>query len=100
MVTVEGLNASTVVLDSPSQITATFDLGVPVTGGEIEPTVFFFHLSGAVHFAKNEETISNPIQVTSSSSGLECSFSGGCQYKIAAMGLASVAKQVPEENYL
>mmetsp|Transcript_20884 Transcript_20884/g.32246 ORF Transcript_20884/g.32246 Transcript_20884/m.32246 type:complete len:613 (+) Transcript_20884:4414-6252(+) len=81
-------------------MTATFDLGIPVTGEAVIPTVFFYHTTGGAHYATNTQTISNPVSITSSSSNVECSFAGGCIYKITAEGLATVAQKSPEENYL
>jgi hypothetical protein len=39
-------------------------------------------------FAESETEMGNDIVITDSSSGLECSFAGGCEYEVTSTGLA------------
>jgi len=85
------IQADTVSIESDSLIYATFDFGVPISENEIYPLLqFALDDSSVVHTAYNvNETLSNPVVITSSSSGLECSFAGGCLLEITSDGLSS-----------
>lgn len=75
-----------------TQVTCTFDKGVPVSATDVSPKLIFANTS-----AKTEDTalnsssitISNPLGTTFGQTGLSCSFAGGCLYNIQANGLAS-----------
>jgi len=44
------------------------------------------------HYATLTAKLGNALSVTASSSGLECSFAGGCDYEITAKGLSTLLK--------
>lgn len=88
-----GVSADSVTIDSATQATATWDLGVPI--GDEAP-VLQFVLEDATwesHYADmGTANVFQALDVTSSSSSLECSFNGGCYLEINAVGLASTLK--------
>lgn len=54
-----------------------------------------------IQVAKNEDSgFTNTLSVSQSSSGLECSFKGGCEYIITASGLAKTLIDKPTANYI
>jgi hypothetical protein len=43
----------------------------------------------------------NPFSLTSSSSGLTCSFNGGCELKMSGTaGVQTMLKENPKDNYI
>jgi hypothetical protein len=52
------------------------------------------------HFAESETEMGNDIVITGSTSGLECSFAGGCEYEITSTGLAQMIKNDSSINYI
>jgi hypothetical protein len=48
--------------------------------------------SPLAHFATNAVKLANPLSVTASTTGLECSFAGGCDFEITAKGLSTLLK--------
>jgi hypothetical protein len=44
--------------------------------------------------------LTNEISITDSTSGLTCSFAGGCQYEVTANGLATMFKNDSSSNYI
>lgn len=89
--TFAGVHAHSVVVDSASQATATFNLGVPIVTGNEFPELIFTSES-VVHYAPSATALESPLLVSSSLSGLECSFAGDCTYEVTATGLASIVK--------
>jgi hypothetical protein len=75
--TIMGVNADSVVIDSSTQATITFDLGVPIAN---EVPTMAFTKDSVVHFAEASEALIKAISVYSSSADLVCSFAGGCSY--------------------
>ena len=55
--------------------------------------------SPLAHYATNAVTLTNPLSVTASTTGLECSFAGGCDYEITAKGLSTLLKDTTN-NYV
>jgi len=88
---VAGAEASTVTITSDTEISASWDHGIPAL---VDPAALnlTFHAtdSGLVHGASSAVTLENPISVTDSSSDLSCSFAGGCSYQITANGLTTL----------
>ena len=82
--------ASSVNVVSATSCTATFDKGVPVSATAITPEVIFNDTAtGVFYYAQQTQTITKTLDVTASTSGLSCSFAGGCVFSISASGLAS-----------
>ena len=75
--TIMGVNADSVVIDSSTQATVTFDLGVPIAN---EVPTMAFTKDSVVHYAETSEALNKAISISSSSSDLMCSFAGGCSY--------------------
>lgn len=100
---INGVESSSSVINSATSITATFANGVPVASTAISPSLRFVPTASGGRrrlvsitdadqqmIAVNVDvTISNAIQVTGSTSGLSCSFQGGCPYSVTAQGLFS-----------
>lgn len=96
-----GIKADSVVVDSATQVTATWTLGVPVVVNATKPVLRFHEdTSITVLVSIMNAEITNALTVTSSSQGLTCSFAGGCSLEVTANGLATMLKQNPAENYI
>ena len=91
------VEATSVVIDSVTQATATFDLGIPVVIGEVFPYLVFTK-DDLEYKAISPVAIVNDLDVSSSMSGLQCSFAGECTFEVTASGLASIMRQKSEEN--
>ena len=85
------VDATSVVVDSATQATATFDLGVPVVTGDVFPELLFTK-DAIVYFAPSAAALVSDLSVTASLSGLQCSFAGDCTYEVTANGLASIVR--------
>ena len=57
-------------------------------------------LSATANFldASSSATLTNAVSVSASTSGLECSFNGGCTYEVTADGLTSTLKANAENK--
>ena len=88
-----GIEADSVVIDSSSQVTVTFNLGVPIAS---EAPVMAFTKDSVVHFAEPATSLTKEISISSSSTDLVCSFAGGCSFEVASSGLASIMKSNSE----
>lgn len=98
-----GIAADSVAIDSDTQVTATWDKGVPTTSSDSAAPGLWFLKDGSTetHFAISTAVHTNALTVASSSSGLECSFAGGCTYEVSvSSGLASLLKHSPDGNYI
>ena len=98
-VSVGGVFADQVTIVSDTEIVAQWTLGIPVLSGDETPVlVFEYSAEGIVHRAGVSATISNPLTITSHSSGLSCSFAGGCLFHIEAAGLSAAVQKNSLEN--
>jgi hypothetical protein len=105
-----GIIADSVSVDSDSQVTATFTKGIPISTGEISPSLDFYNsdldadtdLSNEIYRTINDDTVtvSNALSISDYSSGITCSFAGGCSYEITADGLSNSIENLPEDNYI
>jgi hypothetical protein len=93
------IDADSIVVDSSTQITATFNLGVPIVNSEEAP-LLTFSKDDTKHFAASATLLANELYVSASLSGLECSFAGGCLYEVTSTGLASILKSNSTKNYI
>jgi hypothetical protein len=63
--------ADTVVVDSATQVTATWTMGIPPMGTDVIPDLWFNSTSGEiVHMASISAVLNKALDVTSSSSSL------------------------------
>jgi len=93
---------------SDTLLTVTWDLGVPValnpTTIELrlfnDPTRRMLQDSGTTIFVAFSTFggLQVPLNIISSSSGISCSFAGGCPYQIEASGLASSLLGSPDNK--
>jgi hypothetical protein len=99
-VTVQGVESSSCTISADgTTITATFSNGLPVGSSAMTPVVQLTPtarrmLSGGSTVlytlaANSGATVTNSFTLTSSTSGLECSFSGGCAYSVTGTGLTA-----------
>ena len=72
-----GVDADSVIIDSSTQATVTFNLGVPIAS---EVPIMAFTKDSVVHYAETSEALTKAISISSSSTDFVCSFSGGCSY--------------------
>ena len=92
-----------VVVNSATQVTATFKFGVPTTSSTLIKPILYFEKSGAKTriYAISANVLTNTLSLTSSSSGLKCSFAGGCSFNVkATAGLMAIMKDSPADNYI
>jgi len=92
------IDATSVVIDSETQATATFEGGVPITTAigqsRWDRANLLFQLQGTDQIYKSINTgddiknFVNPFALSDSSSGLSCSFNGGCE--LSMQGTAGV----------
>jgi len=88
-----GVSADSVTVASATQATATWTLGVPINTNASKPALSFTNDAKTQTFrAAVTPDLLNAVSVSSNSAGLECSFAGGCEFEIAASGLASMLK--------
>jgi hypothetical protein len=95
--TFAGISADSVVIDSATQATASFNLGVPIAN---ESPVLAFTKDSVIHYAPSASSVTQELLVASSSSGFECSFAGGCEFEVTSTGLASILKGDSTSNYI
>ena len=99
-VIIKGVTSTSATIASATSISATFASGVPVTASAATPTVRFTPTSrrmlstATANYleAAGSVTVTNAVTVSASTSGLECSFQGGCTYEVTANGLTSTLK--------
>ncbi|CDW80878.1 ipt tig domain containing protein [Stylonychia lemnae] len=91
----QGLEADLVTIDSDSQVSATWNHGVPLSANPVAPILVFSSLisSSIKHTASGTATISNTFSQTSINQNVDCSFAGGCLLQINQPGLASTLTQ-------
>ena len=108
----KGVESSSATIDSDTSITATFSTGIPISDVASAPSVRFVPTSGGrrrlmslvdadlqLIAIPSDVTVSNTLSVTDSTSGLSCSFQGGCSYTVTAAGLTS-SLTVSETNQI
>lgn len=108
----KGVESDSAVINSDVSITATFNNGIPVSETAESPSVRFVpsdsrrrlvSLSDAgmqlLGWINGDVTIQNTLSVTDSTSGLSCSFQGGCAYTVTSDGLTSTLTD-SETNYI
>lgn len=106
VVIILGVESSSATINDDTSITATFDHGIPVSSTTAVPSLRFLPTSTTssrrrrlialtdsdeqlIAFQATEISITNALSVTDSTSGLSCSFQGGCSYTVTANGLFS-----------
>ena len=81
-------------------ITATFDMGIPVAASSAAPSVRFVPTTSGRRLVSLAEAelqlvavidleLTNELLVADSTSGLSCSFQGGCPYTVTSAGLTA-----------
>lgn len=104
VVVYKGIESDSAVINSDTSITATFTSGVPVTSAPAAISVSFIPTSRRRMLSLADETsqlvaaqasavtLDNTLSVTDSTTGLSCSFQGGCPYTITSAGLLTTLK--------
>jgi len=104
VVVYKGIESDSAVINSATSITATFTSGVPVTSSAAAISVSFIPTSRRRMLALADQTsqlvaaqasavtLDNALSVTDSTTGLSCSFQGGCPYTITSAGLLTTLK--------
>jgi hypothetical protein len=101
--------ATSVVINSATEAVATFEGGVPLQTATDQSrdnrANLNFHLTGTptVHRAINTNgdlnNFVNPFSLSSSSSGLSCSFNGGCEFTMSGTeGIQTMFREAPKLN--
>ena len=85
-----GVESSSVVL-AGSDLVATFDNGIPISAGASPVTLRFDHktLDEQLIAISSADDLARDSDLSGSTSGLTCSFQGGCSYTVTASGLTS-----------
>ena len=86
-----GVQADSVTVDSDTQVTATFNMGVPL-GTDVKPRITFYNTTNPYveYYSDSVNALSNSLTVETSTSGLQCSFAGGCAYEVTANSLTGM----------
>jgi hypothetical protein len=96
-----GVKATSVVINSATEVVATFEKGLPPFTGSLSPQLQFQKTdSSERHDASGTATVSNSLTISAKSTGMTCSFNGGCPFSVTANGLASLLAANPEKNYI
>lgn len=99
-----GVDADTVTVDSATQVTAVWTLGMPPLGQDLIPELWFESTTtDTVHYAYTTDTrltINKQLGTATGPTGLECSFAGGCHLEIQADALSSILKNDTVNNYV
>lgn len=98
-----GVYADTIVVDSATQVTATWNKGVPALSSPSKAELFFKTTTAddsLTHYSVMSVDVTKELSIASTSSGLQCSFAGGCLFKVTAPGLSSQMKSNPSKNYI
>jgi len=84
----QGVQGNAVMTDS-STASCTFDAGVPAGNAAIATLIFKDQASSLeLTTDANGITLTNTLTIGAGSSGLTCSFAGGCTYSVAGNGIA------------
>ena len=108
-----GVESSSATINDATSITATFDHGIPILSTEAAPSLRFVPSDARIRrrlvaLTDSDEQliafqtdilITNALSVTDSTSGLSCSFQGGCSYSVTANGLFSTL-EANESSYI
>lgn len=96
-----GAFADQVTIDSATQVTATWTFGLPPLNVDEVPSLWFNQTGSKVrHYAKTSATLKKSLTVTSATSGLQCSFAGGCKLTVNADGLSTLLKNDSVNNFI
>lgn len=87
-----GVTADSVTIDSATQATATFTWGVPIGTGSPLITFDSDTETYSKFWSNGESEYTNALAATDSTSGLTCSFAGGCTYTVTAQSLATMIR--------
>ena len=106
-----GVESSSAVINDDTSLVATFDNGIPLTAQSAAPSVRFIPSDGRRRLISLVDaglqiiasitgiTINNDLALTDSTSGLTCSYQGGCPYTVTGAGLTASLLD-SEENYI
>jgi hypothetical protein len=72
---------------------------VPIVQADEYPELIFTKAT-EIHYAPSITALANSLSVTSSLTGLQCSFAGECSYEVTSTGLASIIKNNEIKNYI
>lgn len=95
-----GMPADTVVIDSATQVTATWTMGLPPVNYTYVPELWF-NSTGAnysLHYVPVSGNISLGLPQSLSTNTIDCSFAGGCTLELAADGLTGLLKNDSRAN--
>jgi hypothetical protein len=96
-----GIQADTVTVVSATSVTAVFTLGVPISINASIPVLSFLKSDSTEEiFATTSSDLTNALTVLASSSGLVCSFAGGCEYEVTSNSLAIMLSNDSSSNYI
>ena len=87
----KGVESDSAVINSSSEVVATFSNGIPVSEAADDITLRFDHssLNEQLVSFQNSVTLSKALDLIDSTGGMVCSFQGGCAYSVQASGLTS-----------
>jgi hypothetical protein len=78
-----------------------WNYGLPPLGTDVIPTLRFDETGTDVqHFANISSAIQKILVIQSATSGLQCSFAGGCNIEVVAPGLSTILKNDSVNNFI
>jgi hypothetical protein len=96
-----GAFADTITIDSATQVTATWNYGLPPLDADEQPVLWFDQTGSDVrHYANISQSLNLTLTVTSATQGLSCSFAGGCEIEVNAEGLSTILKNDSVNNFV
>lgn len=94
--------ANAVTIDSDTQATAIWTYGLPPLGVEVVPELWFNNRS-EIHIASYNDTslnLTKQMGNATASTGVQCSFAGGCHLEVQAEGLSTLLKNDSVNNFI
>lgn len=101
-----GVVADTVTVDSATQVTATWSMGMPPLGLAYVPSLWFNSTSDdTIHYTYYDSSdstllVTKTLGAATGPTGLECSFAGGCTLEVTAEGLSSILANDSTNNFI
>ena len=113
IVIIQGVESTYCTINDSTSITAIFENGIPVVSAPAAPSLRFVPTTTErrrlIALTSSDEqliafqtgiTVENELSVTDSTSGLSCSFQGGCSYTVTADGLTASLQGDETTSYI
>jgi hypothetical protein len=89
-VSIAGVEADSVTINSGTEVVATWDMGIPPVSGGTALLWFESTATTELYYASSSAITIETAVTPTAPSAVSCSFAGGCTYTVQAAGLASM----------